>query len=186
MTEPDWSCCNEEEFWAYIAWHLDKAGIDSVLVGGAVVSIYTEGLYRSGDVDLVLESFPGNGISDVLAPLGFHPSGRHWSHPACTHLYVEFPPGPVSLGEEFPVIPSEIEKDGRRLKLLSPTDCVKDRLAAWIHWKARSRLDQAALVAIRQRKVIDIEKVRNWCLKEGAPDAYKDLEIAMQSIGGGL
>ncbi len=32
----------------------NKGGIDTILVGGAVVSIYTEGAYRSGDLDFIL------------------------------------------------------------------------------------------------------------------------------------
>jgi hypothetical protein len=31
--------CSEEELWHYVAVHLKKKGIDTVLVGGAVVSI---------------------------------------------------------------------------------------------------------------------------------------------------
>lgn len=183
MTPPDWTACTEEQFWSYIAWHLDKAGIGSVLVGGAVVAIYTEGLYRSGDIDLVLEGFPAKAVAEVLSPLGFRPTRRYWAHPECPHLYVEFPPGPVSLGEEFPVIPAEMEKDGRKLKLLSPTDCVKDRLAAWIHWKSRATLDQAALVATRQQNAIDFDQVREWCRREGAPKAFDDLLEAMRGVG---
>jgi hypothetical protein len=51
MNEPDWKRCTEEELWHYVGWHLEGAGIRSVLVGGAVVAIHTEGLYRSGDLD---------------------------------------------------------------------------------------------------------------------------------------
>jgi hypothetical protein len=160
-----------------------QAGIGSVLAGGAVVAIYTEGLYRSGDVDLLLEGFPAKAVADVLTPLGFHQRRRYWAHPKRPHLYVEFPPGPVSLGEEFPVTPAELEKDGRMLKLLSPTDCVKDRLAAWIYWKSRATLDQAALVATRQRNAIDFDQVSDWCRREGAPKAFDDLLEAMRSVG---
>lgn len=53
MKEPIWEKCTEKEVWEYVATHLAKNGIDTVLVGGAVVAIYTEGLYRSGDLDLV-------------------------------------------------------------------------------------------------------------------------------------
>jgi hypothetical protein len=53
MQPPDLSRCTEEELWHYVAWHLEGEGIHSVLVGGAVVAIYTEGLYRSGDLDMV-------------------------------------------------------------------------------------------------------------------------------------
>lgn len=39
MNEPDWNTCDEETLWKYVAWHLEEAGIETVLVGGAVVSI---------------------------------------------------------------------------------------------------------------------------------------------------
>ena len=57
MNEPNWENCNERELWQYVAWHLDGEGIYSVLVGGAVVAIYTEGLYQSGDLDMVPDDF---------------------------------------------------------------------------------------------------------------------------------
>ena len=35
MKEPDWKSCTEEQLRKYVAFHLAKDGIDSVLVGGA-------------------------------------------------------------------------------------------------------------------------------------------------------
>lgn len=51
------------------------------------------------------------------------------------------------------------------LRLLTPTDCVKDRLAAFFHWKDRQSLEQAILVA--QAQEIDLEEVRRWSQSEG-------------------
>jgi hypothetical protein len=45
--------CNEKELWEYVAVHLKKKGIDTVLVGGAVVSIYSNVSYYLGDLDFV-------------------------------------------------------------------------------------------------------------------------------------
>ena len=127
---PDWETCTEEELWRYVAWHLEGEGISSVLVGGAVVSIYTEGLYRSGDLDLVPDDFGRPRLEEALRRIGFLPTkSRYYKHPECPHLFLEFPRGPVEIGQEFPVIPDEIELGGRTLHLLSPTDSVKDRLA---------------------------------------------------------
>lgn len=53
MEEPHWKHCTEKELWHFVAWHLEGSGIRLVLVGGAVVAIYPEGMYRSGDLDLV-------------------------------------------------------------------------------------------------------------------------------------
>lgn len=37
----DFSNVTEEELWKYVGKHLADNGLDAVLVGGAVVSIYT-------------------------------------------------------------------------------------------------------------------------------------------------
>ena len=176
MKEPDWKSCTEEELWHYVAWHLEGAGIRSVLVGGAVVSIYTEGLYRSGDLDLVPDDAGRMRLEEDLARIGFVPSkSRYFRHASCPHLFLEFPRGPVEIGEEFPVVPAEIEIEGRTLRLLSPTDSVKDRLAGYIHWKTRANFDQAVLICRRQGQAVDLDAVRKWCEGEGGAEAFGEL-----------
>ena len=39
MTEPDWKNCTEGELWKYVATHLAKHGIDTILVGGEAVLV---------------------------------------------------------------------------------------------------------------------------------------------------
>jgi hypothetical protein len=176
MNPPDFRTCNEAELWRYVAWHLEGAGIRSVLVGGAVVSIYTEGLYRSGDLDMVLDRYDRAGIPGILEQIGFKPDkSRYFKHPECEHLFLEFPSGPVEIGEEYPVFPDEILVEGRTLRLLSPTDCVKDRLASYIHWNSRAGFNQAVLVCRRQRMRVDLEKVAEWCHREGGSAAFEEL-----------
>jgi hypothetical protein len=176
MEAPDWLHCTEEELWRYVAWHLEGEGIRSVLVGGAVVAIYTEGLYRSGDLDMVPDELGRQRLEEVLAAIGFQPTkSRYFKHPACPHLFLEFPRGPVEIGEQFPVVPDEIEVEGRTLRLLSPTDSVKDRLAGYIHWKSRANFDQALLICRRQKVRVDLKSVGEWCAMEGAPEVFEEL-----------
>ena len=175
MKPPDWKTCNEGELWRYVAWHLEGLGIPTVLVGGAVVAIYSEGLYRSGDLDMILEVHRRSDVTKAMEQIGFLPDrSRYFKHPECPHLYVEFPPGPVELGEEYPVYPAEIPVEGRILKLLSPTDCVKDRLAAYIHWKLRDCFRQAVLVARSQKDRIDFDKLAAWCERENGREAFQE------------
>jgi hypothetical protein len=176
MQEPDWLHCTEEALWRYVAWHLEGEGIRSVLVGGAVVAIYTEGLYRSGDLDMVPDEIGRQRLEEVLAAVGFEPTkSRYFKHPACPHLFLEFPRGPVEIGEQFPVVPDEIEVEGRTLRLLSPTDSVKDRLAGYIHWKSRANFDQALLICRRQKGRVDLKAVGEWCAIEGDPAVFEEL-----------
>lgn len=183
MNPPNWKTCSENELWRYVAWHLEGAGIRSILVGGAVVSIYTGGIYRSGDLDMVPDDFQRPRIAEVLKSIGFESEkSRHFRHPQCDHLLVEFPHGPVELGEEYPITPDEILVEGRTLRLLSPTDCVKDRLAAFIHWGSRDCFDQALLVCRKQASRVDLHNVEMWCQGEGGGVAYQKLVSSLSEF----
>jgi coenzyme F420-reducing hydrogenase delta subunit len=133
--------CTEEELWKYVASYLKKKGIDTVLVGGAVVSIYSDGIYKSGDLDFVLTEMFQKGLPEAMKELGFSKKGiRHYTHPDCTHLFIEFSSSLLEIGYDSYINPDEKEIDGCIIKILSPTDCVKDRLASYIHFKARECL----------------------------------------------
>jgi hypothetical protein len=148
-----------------------ERGIHVVLTGGACVSIYTKNKYASYDLDYVLESPVGRGkVRAAMAALGFSEEGRHFRHPRTPYI-VEFLSPPLSVGEEPVREIREILRDGLPLRLLSPTDCVKDRLAAFYHWNDRPSLDQAVLVC--RDADVDLREVRRWSLKEGMRDRHE-------------
>lgn len=66
------------------------------------------------------------------------------------------------------------------MRILSPTDCVKDRLAAYIHWRVRDCFDQAVLVCRRQGTRIDFENLRSWCRREKGIAAYQELRRQLE------
>jgi hypothetical protein len=176
VTTFDISTCSEAELWRHVAVHLEASGIGVVLVGGAVVAVYTEGAYRSGDLDFVPERLFEERIEASMAKLGFHRKGRHYEHPDCAHLFVDFVSGPLGIGKEQNIVPSQELVNGHHLKILSPTDCVCDRLASYIHFKARECLDQAVLVA--KARPMDWTKIERWCRAEGPAGtaAFEDLK----------
>jgi predicted nucleotidyltransferase len=177
----DFKVCTEEELWKYIATHLKQRGIDTVLVGGAVVSIYSDGAYKSGDLDFVLTQMFTKGIPEAMKEIGFEKkSTRHYAHPDCTQLYVEFPSSFLEIGNDSEIIPDEIEIEGLKIKILSPTDCVKDRLASYIHFNARECLDQAALVA--NQHPINLSEVKRWCFAEKGEKQWEDFFAKIKSI----
>lgn len=154
-----------------------KEGIEVVLSGGACVSIYARNRYLSYDLDFVLlESIARKRLRTTMEALGFKPEGRHFRHPK-TPFIVEFLLPPLSVGEE-PVREIRELKRGRSvLRLLSPTDCVKDRLAAFYHWDDRQSLDQAILVC---RSVdVDLAEVERWSIAEGKRDGFRAFENAL-------
>ena len=172
MKSPDWSNCTEEDLWKFVAWHLSKEGIESTLVGGSVVSIYSQGAYRSGDLDFIISDSDREKIDQILLRLGFKKEGRHFVHPDCHHLFVEFPPGPLAIGSDYKIIPAKMIHQKQVLRILSPTDCVCDRLASFIHFKTRDSLDQAVLVACSN--TIDLDRIKKWCRKDNGLEQYRE------------
>ena len=61
-----------------------------------------------------------------------------------------------------------------RTKTLSATDCVKDRLANYYHWKDLQCLDQAIMVATDA--VIDMEEVERWSRHEGMAEEFERIK----------
>jgi hypothetical protein len=175
---PELAVCTEEELWKFVAWHLAKNGIDTVLVGGAVAAIFSKGIYRSGDLDFINLTFPRNlDPGPALKEIGFvrHDS-RHFIHPECMHLSIEFVSPPLSIGEDYSIVPMDVEVEDVTIKIITPTDSIKDRLASYIYFHARECLDQAILVA--QNQNFSLGSIKKWCKKEGAAgiSAFKDFE----------
>jgi hypothetical protein len=64
-----------------------------------------------------------------MAALGFREKNRHFTH-AESEQVVELPPGPRAIDDESSRDTVGIKHSTGTLRLFSPTDCVKDRLAA--------------------------------------------------------
>lgn len=172
MTQP--------EIGAYIHTHLRSRGIDVVLSGGAAVAIYSAGMYVSQDIDLVRGYTASlRAIATAMDEIGFKEAyGRYFKHPHAEHL-VEFPPGPLTVGEEPVRQVDELAFSTGTLRLISPTDCVKDRLAAFYHFGDRQGLIQASMVASRNR--VDIEEIRRWSKGEGQLGKFKQFLATLKS-----
>jgi len=150
----------QAELGAYIQTYLYARGIEVVLSGGAVVAIYTAGKYVSNDLDLVNRySVRRSTLTEAMEGLGFVETGRHYEHPD-TAYYVEFPPGPLSFGDEMAVNIDLHELATGTLRVISPTDCVKDRLAWYYHEGDLQCMRQAVMVA--QDHEIDMDEIRRW------------------------
>jgi len=160
-----------KEFAILISDYLSTNGIDTVLSGGACVSIYTKNKYISYDLDFVLlSSGEQKKVKHLLAEIGFFEENRYFKHKD-TEYFLDFVSPPLSVGGEPVKEIAEIKKGGRTLKLLSVTDCVKDRLAAFYHWGDRQALEQAVLVC--RDNSVDFKEVERWSKNEGMSDKYK-------------
>ena len=159
------------ELAAFIESHLLGKRIYLVLSGGTCVSIYSSNKYVSMDLDLVNVRFAKRqAIRSAMHEIRFREEGRHFRHPD-TELLIEFPPGPLAVGEEPVQKVDEHELPTGTLRIISPTDCVKDRLAAYYHWNDLQCLEQASLVA--EANVIDLKEIERWSKVEGKLGAFK-------------
>lgn len=157
------------EFALLVGKILHAASIDAVLTGGAVVSIYTDNKYQSYDLDFITHSSLKE-LEKAFKGTGFYRDGRFFKHPE-TDFFIDFPAPPVSVGNmpvnEFKEI---ISKD-QYLKLLTPTHCVMDRLAAYYHWNDQQALVQALMVA--QKNEIDFKRIKQWSIDERMADKFE-------------
>lgn len=166
------------ELAAFVSSAFQKAGINVVLSGGSCVAIYSQEQYVSLDLDFVNAAFTKRGrITGVMEPLGFHEENRYFRHPA-TDLLVEFPPGPLGVGEEPVKRIDEIQTGVGVLRIISPTDCVKDRLAWYYHDKDTECLRQAVLVA--NCTAIDLKEIERWSKVEGKSAAFAQVKAQLQ------
>ncbi len=165
-----------EELAAYICTALEKNGIDTVLSGGCCVELYSHGRYTSDDIDLI-DRFNGGHrkIKEVMASLGFkeYKMKRYFTHKD-TALFVEFPRGPLGVGDAPVAEVAQRITDTGTLKLLTPTDCIKDRLSAYYHWDDRQSLEQATWVA--QKNQFDLDSIKRWSKNEGMMKKFEHFQ----------
>ena len=109
----------------------------------------------------------------VSEALGFTDAGdgRHFEHKPSGWL-IECPPGPVSFGDttvnesDIPVIDCEFGK----LRVITPTQSLMDRLAAYFHWNRQPDLRhqiRQLVATMDPRGAIDWESLYEWAELEG-------------------
>ncbi len=167
----NWKDIDIKELAAIVSSRLNEEGIDAILVGGACISIYTKNKYLSSDLDFVSYAT----IKEITPPmldLGFkRESSRHFIQKDCP-FFVEFVAPPLAIGRERVKDKKELRTKFGKIILLTPTDSVKDRLAAYFFWKDPQALEQAILVAKAQK--INLSEIRRWSAKEGFEDKYRN------------
>jgi len=155
---------------------LYTADISAVLSGGGAATVYAPDVNQSSDLDFILSFWASQGVSArAIFDLGFEEKSGGYVHPA-TKFTIEFPPGPLLIGYEPITKWDTLREDGKVLQILSPTDCVRDRLSWFLFYTNvdYSALDQALAVAARNE--IDLDKIRRWCEAERVTDRYAIFE----------
>lgn len=137
-----------------------------ILVGGAAVEIYTQGLYASGDIDYVLPT--SDEVKFVMQKLGFKREGRLFIHPQF-QLIIEFPSSSLGEGETY----REIEYRGIPVRVISLEDLMIDRLNAF-KW-GRVSIEGQNILLMLDRYPSVVQKLQAKAKKHDVLDVFKKL-----------
>lgn len=158
-----------EQLAAIIVKKLAEHKIDAVLVGGSVVSIYTNNKYVSDDLDFISPADHSR-IVQAMNELGFKSAGKDFVHDE-TNYTVEFPTGPLAIGDDLPIVAKgSLKVSGVTIKMFSPTQSVMDRLTWFYFSNDRQCLDQAIMIA--QQQPISLEDVEQWSRRENQLEKF--------------
>ena len=114
-----------------------------------------------------------------MATVGFKREQDRYVHEQ-SDVFVEFPTGPLAIGEDAHIRPISRRQKQLNLRLLSATDSCRDRLAAFYHWKDRQAL-AVALEIVRLNRV-DLAKIRAWSAAEGAAEGFEEFQAQRRRL----
>lgn len=162
------------ELAAVVAQHLKHREIQVVLVGGLAVEIYTENQYLTNDIDMVDISYQKPAVlRAAMLELGFTKQGRVYRN-SSTGIVVEFPSAPLAVGDELIKEQTNIETEFGGIPILFAVDVVKDRLAAYLHWKDQQSLIQALCIMLCHK--IAPKEIKVFYENEASEEAFEELQ----------
>lgn len=119
-------------------------------------------------------------VKKVLSALGFNEKNGCFFRSDCP-WFIEFVSPPVAIGGETVRDFASVSMPTGTVKMLSPLDCIKDRLAAYYHWNDLQSLDQALDVAV-EIIPLDLGIIEQWSIKEGQSKKYAEFASRYESL----
>jgi hypothetical protein len=147
---------------------LDSHGMPAVLTGGSAATVYAPEVYTSHDADYILES--DHRIDEValaLVDLGLKRHGklRRFIH-STTQYRIYFPRGPLAVGGDYIRESSMLNRENLSLRILTRTDCIRDRLAHFYHWDDYTALNVAVEVSCADLNDVNFSCIKDWTLRK--------------------
>ncbi|HPW45271.1 MAG TPA: hypothetical protein PKU96_02740, partial [bacterium] len=168
------------ELAAAISSYIKALGFDPVLTGQGCAAVYgASGIHLRG-LEFVISEYISKKIEAAMKELGF----KHLVHRTYGSeklgIEVSFLPPPVCVGDEMVGDIPVIKTSSGDLSLLSPTDCVRHRLAYYYRFGNKDGLDEALIVA-RKNKV-DLDLIERWSHWEWASDKFQDFHDLLRGF----
>lgn len=155
-----------------VCTEFDRAGVIVVLSGGAAAAVYAPQALVTRDLDFIHHLGLWAPDGTPLKNLGFAQTKSRgvYSHPD-TPYTLEILKGPLGVGDEILNSWKTLKSEDLVLHIISPTDSIRDRLAAAIHFKDLNSAKQAAEIA--KLHEVDLEVICKWCEVEGGAKTFK-------------
>jgi len=162
----------------YLTDRLKRLDVESIIVGGQAVEIYTAGQHTTGDVELAVSS--REKAEKVLRELGFEQEGRIWIHSEW-NLAIDI------------VVSSLVEVEGRdrvrifkagpyTLLLCSLENLIVQRLHSAKYWHYLEDLEQAATLLAVHYDTIDHKYLKQRAKQERVEDFLLKIERKVKEI----
>lgn len=149
---------------AVVSTALRKEGMRATLVGGGAIELHAPSVYRTGDLDFVVEGRSRAEIDRVLRSLGLTRKGRHW---VTDDLFIEVP------GNDLDAPVDVLSFDGFDLRVVVKESVLADRIVGFRHWKYWGYGIQAIELIRSFRETLDEEGLRRALHREGSEHAYE-------------
>ena len=151
---------------------LQHVGTVAVLTGGSAATYYAPESYQSGDADFIITLSGDSARAGAqMRRLGYREIGGTYHHDK-NIFTVEFPPGPLAVGDDLVRSYDTVKRGREVLRVLSRTDCVRDRLASFYFFADRSAL--AAAIAVAQGGQVNLPAIQRWSTKEGHASRFAE------------
>jgi hypothetical protein len=158
--------------------HLGAHGFAPVLTGRACAAIYAGSAIKPRAIDFVVDEYSVNQLDDAMNEVGFADAGGHtYTNKRCP-LDVVFLPPPLAVGDDIVRQVAALRTREGPILILSPTDSVRERLAAYYQWGDREALAEALQVA--RRHEVDLALVKRWSEHEWFADRYAEFVGMLQ------
>lgn len=157
---------------ALISDHLAHAGYDPVLSGRACVAAYIGARLKADTLDFVLTEHEVPELADAMKAIGFSRTGIYTFESRKCPVDVIFSPPPLAVGDDLVKEIATMKIKGCKVRLLNPTDCVRQRLAMYYRWGDKEAFEDALEMTLNHD--IDMELVKRWSDWEWCGDGYEE------------
>ena len=158
---------------------LVEGGHEPILSGQACAAIYGGQAIKSRTLEFAITGFAPAKVGALMASLGFVlKEARTFSNMSCPYEVVLLA-APLRVGDDATDGSRMIKTSSGPLRMLTPTDCVRQRLSMFYRWGDRQALTEAVQVAKRQ--AVEMELVARWSEWEWATDRFQEFLRALEA-----